>query len=111
MALLSLSPLKDEMPSVKDANKDPREFHASDMRYLLGKADDDEEAVELLEDFVGAMGEMVRAGEFRPKGSEVVFGEAGDELGEYTLGLSGGRELLMRGKIDRLDVAEVDGRL
>ena len=54
MALLSLSPLKDDMPSVKDAKRDPREFHASDMRYLLGKADDDEEAVELLEDFVGA---------------------------------------------------------
>ena len=29
------------------------EFHASDMRYLLGKAEEDEEAIELLEDFVG----------------------------------------------------------
>lgn len=52
MGLLNLSPLKDEMPSVK-TGKDPREFHASDMRYLLEKATEDEEAIELLEDFVG----------------------------------------------------------
>jgi len=52
MGLLNVSPLKDEMPSVK-SGKNPMEFHASDMRYLLGKADSDEEAVELLEDFVG----------------------------------------------------------
>jgi len=41
------------MPSVKSADKDPAEFHASDMRYLLEKASEDEEAIELLEDFVG----------------------------------------------------------
>ena len=53
MGLLNVSPLKEDMPSVKDPDKDPREFHASDMRYLLGKAEEDEEAIELLEDFVG----------------------------------------------------------
>ena len=53
MGLLNVSPLKEDMPSVKDPGKDPREFHASDMRYLLGKAEEDEEAIELLEDFVG----------------------------------------------------------
>jgi len=52
MGLLNVSPLKDDMPSVK-AGKNPVEFHASDMRYLLGKASEDEEAIELLEDFVG----------------------------------------------------------
>jgi cytidyltransferase-like protein len=52
MGLLNVSPLKDDMPSVK-SGKNPVEFHASDMRYLLGKADEDEEAIELLEDFVG----------------------------------------------------------
>jgi len=52
MGLLNVSPLKDEMPSIK-SGKDPLEYHASDMRYLLGKADEDEEAIELLEDFVG----------------------------------------------------------
>jgi len=52
MGLLNVSPLKEEMPSVK-SGKNPMEFHASDMRYLLGEADEDEEAIELLEDFVG----------------------------------------------------------
>ena len=52
MGLLNVSPLKEEMPSVK-SGKNPLEFHASDMRYLLGKSSEDEEAIELLEDFVG----------------------------------------------------------
>ena len=52
MGLLNVSPLKDDMPSIK-SGKNPVEFHASDMRYLLGKAEEDEEAIELLEDFVG----------------------------------------------------------
>ncbi|HIA11261.1 MAG TPA: hypothetical protein EYN69_04200 [Flavobacteriales bacterium] len=53
MDLLSQSPLKAEMPSLEGVGKDPRDFHASDMRYLLGKAEEDEEAIELLEDFTG----------------------------------------------------------
>jgi len=53
MELLNMSPLKNDMPSVLDSAKDPSNFHASDMRYLLGKATEDEEALELLEDFVG----------------------------------------------------------
>ncbi len=53
MDLLAQSPLKAEMPSVSGVGKNPRDFHASDMRYLLGKAEEDEEAIELLEDFTG----------------------------------------------------------
>jgi len=53
MRLLQESPLSEEMPSVKSAIKDPRDFHASDMRYLLGKVTTDVEALELLEDFIG----------------------------------------------------------
>jgi hypothetical protein len=52
MGLLNISPLKNDMPSVK-AGKNPREFHASDMRYLLEMAGSNGEAIELLEDFVG----------------------------------------------------------
>ena len=52
MGLLNVSPLKDGLPSVK-SGINPAEYHASDMRYLLSKATEDEEAVELLEDFVG----------------------------------------------------------
>jgi len=58
MALLEQSPLAAEMPSVKDPKKEPRDFHASDMRYLLGKATEDVEAVELLEDFIGGEGDV-----------------------------------------------------
>ena len=53
MELLENTDLYEEMPSVRDSKKDPRQFHASDMRYLLGMAKENEEAVELLEDFAG----------------------------------------------------------
>jgi len=49
---LNVSPLKDEMPSIS-SGKNPIEYHASDMRYLLGMAEENEEAIELLEDFIG----------------------------------------------------------
>jgi len=52
MGNLNVSSLKDEMPSIK-SGKNPAEFHASDMRYLIGASEDNENAIELLEDFVG----------------------------------------------------------
>ena len=52
MGLLNVSPFKEDLPSVK-SGKNPAEYHASDMRHLLSKASEDEEAIELLEDFVG----------------------------------------------------------
>ncbi len=70
------------------------------------------DACEVLEDCVAAIAEMVRAGEFRPILSEVSFGEIKNsnyKLGDYELVLSGGRRLSLNGKIDRLDVAELDG--
>ena len=54
MGLLETSPLKEEMPSVLNSKRDPREFHADDMRYLLGKVTEDAEAAELLKDFTGS---------------------------------------------------------
>ena len=54
MGLLNVSSLKDNMPSISDTGKNEGEFHASDMRYLLGEAENNEDAVELLEDFVGS---------------------------------------------------------
>jgi len=66
-------------------------------------------AGEMLEDCVLAIAEMVRAGSFRPSRSEVSFGEAGEGLGEYKIGLSNNRLLTLKGKIDRLDIAKVDG--
>ena len=54
MGTLNMSPLKETLPSVMDSERDPLDFHASDMRYLIGKVTDDAEAVELLEDFIGS---------------------------------------------------------
>jgi len=45
--------------------------------------------------------------------SEVSFGEvknSSDRVGEYRIGLSSGRLLFLDGKIDRLDVAELNGK-
>ncbi|MFC1738039.1 PD-(D/E)XK nuclease family protein [Planctomycetota bacterium] len=66
-----------------------------------------------LEEFVPEMVKMIRAGSFRPAISEAAFGkikETPDTLGEYKIKLSNNRTLLLRGKIDRLDIAEVDGK-
>ena len=70
-------------------------------------------AGEVLEDCALAIAQMVRAGSFRPSISEVSFGEvknALESLGEYKIGLSGGRVLYLDGKIDRLDIANVNSR-
>lgn len=48
---LMSSDFKESMPSIV-TNKDFTLFHASDMRYLLGKASTSPEAVKLLQDFV-----------------------------------------------------------
>jgi ATP-dependent helicase/nuclease subunit B len=66
----------------------------------------------ILEDCVMAIAQMVRAGSFRPKFSEVTFGKAPEtreSLGNYELGLPDGRILSLNGKIDRLDFADVGG--
>ena len=63
---------------------------------------------EILEEFVLAMAKVIRAGEFRPVSSEISFGNTSDELGEYKLLFDNGKELLLRGKIDRFDIAKID---
>jgi ATP-dependent helicase/nuclease subunit B len=66
-------------------------------------------AAEVLEDCVLAIAEMVRAGNFRPRWSEVSFGEAKNStinIGEYKIKLSNGRATSLSGKIDRIDVFE-----
>jgi ATP-dependent helicase/nuclease subunit B len=66
-------------------------------------------AAEVLEDCVLAIVEMVRTGSFRPRWSEVSFGQAKNStinIGEYKIKLSGGRVTALNGKIDRLDVSD-----
>ena len=70
-------------------------------------------ASETLEDCVLAIAQMVRAGKFRPTVSEIAFGKVEGTrrtLGEFQLGLSNGQQLLLNGKIDRLDIAELNGK-
>ena len=66
----------------------------------------------ILEDCVIAIAQMVRAGSFRPKFSEITFGKAPEtreSLGNYELGLPDDHILFLDGKIDRLDFADVGG--
>ncbi|MFH1882463.1 MAG: PD-(D/E)XK nuclease family protein [Planctomycetota bacterium] len=86
--------------------------HSPHNAYIISSA------AEVLADCVLAVGQMVRAGSFRPSFSEVSFGqlrhsecreEPPDTLGKYELALGDNRVLSLDGKIDRLDIAEVDG--
>jgi ATP-dependent helicase/nuclease subunit B len=70
-------------------------------------------AGELLQECVLAIAQMVRAGSFRPRLSEVAFGHVADassKFGRFELPLPDGRVLVLSGKIDRLDIAEIDGK-
>ncbi|MEN6334663.1 MAG: PD-(D/E)XK nuclease family protein [Phycisphaerales bacterium] len=67
----------------------------------------------ILEECVLGIAQMVRAGSFRPILSEAPFGRPPEEegqLGRFDLPLADGRVLSLDGKIDRLDVAEIDGK-
>lgn len=59
-----------------------------------------------LENCVLAIRYMAAAGQFRPKGSEISFGY---EETETIFKLPDGKEVCLRGKIDRFDVAEIAG--
>ena len=70
-------------------------------------------AGEVLEECALEIAQMVRAGTFRPLVSEVGFGdvrEAAESLGAFVLALPDERELVLNGRIDRLDIAQVHGR-
>jgi len=93
-------------------------FISNFSRHSLHNAYIIHSAAEVLGDCVLAIGQMVRAGSFRPSFSEVSFGqlrhsecreEPPDTLGKYELALGDNRVLSLDGKIDRLDIAEVDG--
>jgi ATP-dependent helicase/nuclease subunit B len=69
-------------------------------------------AGEILEDCILAIAQMVRAGVFEPAASEVSFGtpeKDADGPGGYELTLADGRILSLKGKIDRIDKAMVEG--
>jgi ATP-dependent helicase/nuclease subunit B len=81
--------------------------HSPHNAFIVGSAQ------EYLRDCVIAVSQMICAGSFRPVMSEIVFGQAkpsGSTIGEFTVTLSDGRRLSLNGRIDRLDIANVDGR-
>ncbi len=104
-------------------------FISNFRRHSLHNAYIISSAAEVLGDCVLAIGQMVRAGSFRPSFSEVTFGrlrhserkkpldlseaegeESRETLGQYELALSDNRLLSLNGKIDRLDIADIDNR-
>jgi ATP-dependent helicase/nuclease subunit B len=88
-------------------------FVSSFVRRSLHNAFIINSAGETLEDCVVAIAQMVRAGSFRPTLSEVCFGQVkdtSDTLGEYAIDISKDQTLTLDGKIDRLDIANIDGR-
>ena len=73
--------------------------HSLHNAFLINSAN------QILQDFAIAQGQSIRAGNFRPKLSEVSFGQAG----EFELTLGDGRKLYLTGKVDRIDTANIDG--
>lgn len=72
-----------------------------------------ESAGRVLEECTLGICQMVRAGAFRPLLSEVGFGRPLDvveKLGRFEVPLPGGRVLSLDGKIDRLDIAQINGK-
>ncbi len=80
--------------------------HSPHNTYIISSA------AGVLEDCVLAIAQMVRAGVFRPAISEIAFGQvegARDTLGSYEISIPGSRMLSLDGKIDRLDIVDLDG--
>jgi ATP-dependent helicase/nuclease subunit B len=66
-------------------------------KYLLGRIE------RTLEEIVAAQAEMMRRGQFRPGFTGVEFGEGG-RLPALRLTTPGGRETIVRGSVDRVDL-------
>ncbi|MFC1675617.1 PD-(D/E)XK nuclease family protein [Planctomycetota bacterium] len=73
--------------------------HSLHNAFLINSAN------QILQDFVTDHGQSIRAGSFRPKLSEVSFGQSG----EFELALADGHKLYLTGKVDRVDTAKIDG--
>ncbi len=101
--------LREQIDALMAANPFVRNFTARSAHneFIIGNAAD------VLQDCILEVAQMIRAGSFRPVGSEVGFGDvrnARESLGLFELTLPDGRVLALDGKIDRLDVAEIDGK-
>ncbi len=73
-------------------------------RYLAGRVE------RMTDRTIWALAEQVKKGEFTPDGFEVAF-SAADHLRAMRIALSPEEELLLKGRIDRIDLCEDGGRL
>jgi len=101
--------LNEQIEQIVQANSFISNFsrHSPHNAYIISSA------AEALEDCVLAIAQMVRAGSFRPSFSEVTFGRVEDtneSLGKYELVLPDSRLLSLDGKIDRVDIADIDNK-
>ncbi|HEG42832.1 MAG TPA: hypothetical protein ENH94_02170, partial [Phycisphaerales bacterium] len=71
-------------------------------RYIIDSAS------EVLYDCVEALAQMSKAGAFRQKASELKFGKEGQVQCKFTT--AGGKVVNLRGVIDRVDTAKIDGK-
>ncbi len=69
-------------------------------QYLLARVE------KTLEQVVATQREVLRRGAFRPKYTELGFGTEDAKLPAYAIRTPQGREILLRGKIDRVDLIE-----
>ena len=69
-------------------------------RYLLTRVE------RTLQEVIDGQREAHRRGGFRPKYTELAFGEEGRGLGPFSLETAKHREVRLRGKIDRVDVCD-----
>ncbi|MBE0537582.1 MAG: exodeoxyribonuclease V subunit gamma [Phycisphaerae bacterium] len=67
-------------------------------------------AARTVEACVAGLAEMSRAGRFRQKASELRFGTGDGDLPPCRFDVADGRTVMLRGSIDRVDIAESDGR-
>jgi ATP-dependent helicase/nuclease subunit B len=80
-------------------------FDASDQNRFAGRS-----LAGALEDFIGILISWMQAYAFDPHSVELAFGGEGDPLPGWEIDLGDGHSLLIRGKIDRVDLAVNPGR-
>jgi len=69
-----------------------------------------ESASEILIDCVVDLGKISRAGTFRQKCAEAKFGMDENDPTQLVMPLAGGGSVILRGIIDRIDIAKIDGQ-
>ena len=85
-------------------------FLANFMRRSAHNAYILDSAAQTIQECVVAIAEMSRAGEYRQKASELRFPPRDANGGRYQFTLPHGQTVTLRGSIDRVDVADVDGK-